>query len=106
MTDEANWERTVPRDTSWGSCRVCEHFRPDMTCAAYPERIPIIIASGEVDHLVVRPGQIGDYVFVVTKHPTGLALRFLRHAAQQGVTWAIDALPTSEVSTPSQPRRR
>jgi len=34
-----------------------------MTCAAYPLRIPIVIASGEMDHLVVRPGQVGDTVF-------------------------------------------
>jgi hypothetical protein len=30
---------------------------------AYPTQIPIPIASGEVDHLVVRPGQVGDTVF-------------------------------------------
>jgi hypothetical protein len=34
-----------------------------MTCEAYPERIPIQIASGEVDHLVIRPGQVGEIVF-------------------------------------------
>jgi hypothetical protein len=34
-----------------------------MSCVAFPDRIPIVIASGEVDHLVVRPGQIGDTVF-------------------------------------------
>jgi hypothetical protein len=41
-----------------------------MSCAAYPDRIPLAIASGEVDHLVVRPGQVGDTVFAprVTRH--------------------------------------
>ena len=39
------------------------HFRKDITCIAYPDRIPIMIASGEVDHLVVRPGQVGETVF-------------------------------------------
>jgi hypothetical protein len=34
-----------------------------MSCVAFPDRIPIVIASGEVDHLVVRPGQVGDTVF-------------------------------------------
>lgn len=34
-----------------------------MSCIAFPDRIPIAIASGEVDHLVVRPGQVGDTVF-------------------------------------------
>jgi hypothetical protein len=34
-----------------------------MTCVAFPHRIPIQIVSGEIDHLVVRPGQVGDTVF-------------------------------------------
>src|SRR3712207_3768602 len=59
----ADWERSIPRTERWGGCRQCLHFRPDTTCAAYPHRIPIAIASGEVDHLVVRPGQVGDIVF-------------------------------------------
>ena len=71
-----------------------------MTCAAYPERIPISIASGEVDHLVVRPGQVGDIVFELTDNPTGLALKFLRHAATRGVPWAIEALAKHEASLP------
>jgi hypothetical protein len=58
-----NWERSVPRGQPWGNCRVCQHLRRDMSCIAFPERIPIVIASGEVDHLVVRPGQVGDTVF-------------------------------------------
>jgi hypothetical protein len=51
------------RATRWRGCRACIHFRKDMTCAAFPYRIPIHIASGEVDHLVVRPGQVGDTFF-------------------------------------------
>jgi hypothetical protein len=58
-----NWERSVPLTARWGSCRTCRHLRGDMSCAAYPDRIPLVIASGEVDHLVVRPGQVGDTVF-------------------------------------------
>ena len=34
-----------------------------MTCPAYPDRIPLVIVAGEIDHLVVRPGQVGDTVF-------------------------------------------
>lgn len=30
---------------------------------AYPDGIPFPIASGQVDHLVPRPGQVGDTVF-------------------------------------------
>jgi len=51
------------RTTRWRGCRACVHFRKDFTCAAFPYRIPIRIASGEIDHLVVRPGQVGDTVF-------------------------------------------
>ncbi len=59
----ANWKRSIPGGQDWGGCRWCVHFRPDMTCVAYPHRIPLQIASGEVDHLVVRPGQVDDVVF-------------------------------------------
>jgi hypothetical protein len=59
----------------WGGCRRCVHFRPDFTCVAYPERIPLQIASGEVDHLVVRPGQVGDTVFAPREAPVPAAGR-------------------------------
>jgi hypothetical protein len=47
-----------------------------MSCAAYSQRIPLVIASGEVDHLVMRPGQVGDTVFeprVAEPGPDGVA---------------------------------
>jgi hypothetical protein len=50
-------------DRRWGGYLKCVHVRRDDTCIAYPRQIPIPIASGEVDHLVVRPGQVGDTVF-------------------------------------------
>ncbi len=65
MTDSKvmpDWQRSAPPGQGT-ACRACIHFRPDITCAAYPERIPIIIASGQVDHWVKRPGQVGDDVF-------------------------------------------
>jgi hypothetical protein len=38
----------------------CRHFdRRTRRCAAYPDRIPLPIASGEVDHRVTRPGDHG-----------------------------------------------
>lgn len=58
-----NWERTVPRGQSWGSCADCVHLGPQMTCPAFPDRIPLAIVSGEVDHLAVRPWQVGTTVF-------------------------------------------
>ncbi len=57
------WIRSIPREQSWGGCRRCVHDRRDGTCVAYPHQIPIVIGSGEVDHLVVRPGQVGDIIF-------------------------------------------
>ena len=59
----ADWVRFIPEDEDWGGCRLCVHDRRDGTCVAFPEQIPIVIASGDVDHLVVRPGQVGDTVF-------------------------------------------
>lgn len=57
----ANWERSESF-ASWNGCRNCGHFRGNR-CVAYPNGIPFLIASGQVDHLVTRPGQVGDTVF-------------------------------------------
>ena len=32
-------------------------------CIAYPQRIPFMIISGQTDHMIPRPGQVGDTVF-------------------------------------------
>jgi hypothetical protein len=57
----ADWERSEGAE-DWPGCRGCVHYNR-MRCVAYPDRIPLIIASGEVDHLVPRPGQVGETVF-------------------------------------------
>ena len=57
-----NWERT-PRSDDYPGCLACVHRRNGVQCAAYPDRIPFPIVSGQVDHLVPRPGQVGDTVF-------------------------------------------
>jgi hypothetical protein len=59
---------------------------------AFPDRIPLAIFAGEVDHLVVRPGQVGDTVFELAEHPSDLALRRMRAAAARGEAWAVAAL--------------
>jgi hypothetical protein len=56
-----NWKRSERFD-EWPGCRFCAHWRAGK-CAAYPDRIPLIIISGEVDHMVKRPEQVGDTVF-------------------------------------------
>ena len=57
----AAWEHS--RDVErWYGCRNCGHFRGNR-CVAYPKGIPFLIASGQVDHFVPRPGQVDDTVF-------------------------------------------
>ena len=56
-----SWERSE-RFAEFGGCRLCVHYRRG-SCVAYPERIPLDILSGEVDHMVKRPGQVGETVF-------------------------------------------
>jgi len=56
-----NWERSA-RFAEWQGCRGCLHYDRGR-CAAYPERIPLLIFSGAVDHMVPRPGQVADIVF-------------------------------------------
>jgi hypothetical protein len=56
-----NWERSEGYE-DWPGCRGCVHYQ-HARCRAYPDRIPLLILSGEVDHLVPRPGQVGDTVF-------------------------------------------
>ena len=54
---EADWEPS-PLYASWPGCRKCRHFR-GTHFAVYPVRIPLPIVSGQVDHMVPRPGDHG-----------------------------------------------
>jgi len=56
-----SWDRSADYER-WPGCRYCLHWRSG-ACAAYPDRIPLPILSGEVDHLIPRPGQVGDVTF-------------------------------------------
>ena len=58
-----NWQRSVAPDERWGGCRLCQHLRGDMSSIAFPDRIPLTIVADEVDHMVVRPGRVGDTVY-------------------------------------------
>lgn len=56
-----DWEPS-DRFEEWQGCIGCAHYRY-AKCVAYPKAIPLLILSGQVDHMVKRPGQIGDTVF-------------------------------------------
>jgi hypothetical protein len=42
---------------------MCVHYQGQGRCTAFPTRIPLPIFAGDVDHMIVRPGQTGDDVF-------------------------------------------
>jgi hypothetical protein len=56
-----DWEPSENFD-DWGGCRLCVHWRAGK-CAAYPHHIPFPLIAGQVDHLVKRPGQVGDTIY-------------------------------------------
>jgi hypothetical protein len=41
---------------------MCVHYQGQGRCTAFPTRIPLPIFAGDVDHMIVRPGQTGDDV--------------------------------------------
>lgn len=77
---------------------MCEHFRRDMTCTAFPSRIPIEIASGQFDHLAARPGQVGSTMFEVVRSPSPAQRLVIEDAAQRGTAWAPRALERLEAA--------
>ena len=56
-----DWEPS-DRFGEWPTCRGCAHWWGNH-CVAYPQRIPFMIVSGQTDHMVPRPGQVGETVF-------------------------------------------
>jgi hypothetical protein len=95
-SDQApTWQRSIPRGQTWGGCRLCEHLRPGFRCTAYPNGIPLPIVSGEIDHLVARPGQVGTTVFEVVERPDDIQRATLESAARRGAAWALRALARS-----------
>lgn len=56
-----DWEPSALFD-EWQGCLGCARYRLGR-CDAYPDRIPLNILSGQVDHMVVRPQQVGEIVF-------------------------------------------
>lgn len=46
-------------------CLFCEHWHEDgtITCEAFPEGIPHVIISNEIDHFTVLKGQSNNLVY-------------------------------------------
>jgi hypothetical protein len=52
-----NWERS-DRFEEWQGCRGCAHYQR-ARCIAYPDGIPLLLLSGEVDHMILRTNGLG-----------------------------------------------
>ena len=80
-----NWKPTA-RFNEWAGCLGCAHYQRGR-CVAYPEGIPLPIISGEVDHMIPRPKQVGTTVFepmdLEVFHTTGQRVP-ARHPAPAG----------------------
>ncbi|BAZ39397.1 hypothetical protein NIES4101_53500 [Calothrix sp. NIES-4101] len=44
-------------------CTGCIHYQGSGKCKAFPAKIPIPFASGELPHSQIALGQSGDFVF-------------------------------------------
>lgn len=44
-------------------CLNCKHYWGALACAAFPDRIPDDILTGDNDHDAIFPGQVGAFVF-------------------------------------------
>jgi hypothetical protein len=59
----ADWQRSA-EFAQWPGCGECRYLDlGNIACAAYPNEIPLPIMSGEVDHMVERPGQTPGILF-------------------------------------------
>jgi hypothetical protein len=97
MTEQHyGFKRSIPAGESWGGCRACKHLQPGGRCIAFPDRIPLAIFAGDVDHLVARPGQVGGTVFEIADEPSELARRRIRAGVARGEAWARAALEKIE----------
>lgn len=78
------------------SCFYCKHYKKEGGCNAFPERIPLIIISGELKHDRVLSGQKKDFVFDIGENP----------ANKNIVNWgdnSLNMLPISPLATTPSP---
>lgn len=44
-------------------CIKCKHYLGELTCMAFPDKIPQKILTGEIDHDIVVDGQNDRFVY-------------------------------------------
>jgi hypothetical protein len=68
---------------------MCVHYQGQGRCTAFPTRIPLPIFAGDVDHMIVRPGQTGADVFDLMDFQAWQETGERRPAANQSSTAAV-----------------
>jgi hypothetical protein len=80
-----SWEPSADAD-EFGGCRLCLHYQGEGRCSAFPKRIPLPIFAGDIDHMIVRPGQIGTFVYEPIDFEHWQATGARRPAAERAAT--------------------
>ena len=80
-----NWEPSDQAD-EFGGCHSCVHYQRGGRCTAFPKRIPLPIFAGDIDHMVVRPGQTGSDIFEPIDIEVWQATGERRQVAQKATT--------------------
>ena len=56
--------------SEYKGCRGCRHYLGELDCSAFPEGIPMIILSGEIQHTEILPKQKNRIVYEAIKKST------------------------------------
>jgi hypothetical protein len=80
-----SWDPSARAD-EFGGCRLCLHYQGQGRCTAFRRHIPLPIFAGDIDHMVVRPGQIGDDIFEPIDFEAWQATGERRQAARKTAT--------------------
>lgn len=80
-----SWEPS-PNADEFGGCRLCLHYQGKGRCTAFPTRIPLPIFAGDLDHMMVRPGQVGTDIYVEIDFEVWQATGERRPAAARATT--------------------
>jgi hypothetical protein len=56
--------------SEYRGCRGCRHYLVELTCSAFPEGIPLVIISGQIQHTEILPKQGNTIVYEPIKKST------------------------------------